>query len=85
MKFNMMNWALETVGTVLIMILPTSSCFILYLLLNSCGPPVVYFMGIEENLKTAREIVKGKLNIVSRKKIKVEKSGEFDIIMNCVQ
>ena len=68
MKFNMCNWLLELVGTLLIIFLPNSSCFIIYMLLNSCGPPVVYFMGIEENSKTARDIVMGKINFVTKTK-----------------
>ena len=68
-KFNMINWALETLGTLSIVVLPTSTYFfLLYMLLCSCGTPVVYFLGIEENMKTAREIGMKKLNVISRKK-----------------
>ena len=69
MKFNMINWALETVGTILVIILPTSSSIILSMLLSSCGTPVVYLLGIEDNLKTAREIVMEKIMVVKRNKV----------------
>ena len=73
MKFNMINWALETLGTLFIIVLPTSSSFIIYMLLSSCGTPVVYFLGIEENMKTAREIGMKKLNFVTRNTTKIVK------------
>ena len=68
MKFNMINWALESVGTLLIMILPTSTCFILYMLLTSCGTPLVYFSGIGENIENARGMVRDRLTVVRRNK-----------------
>ena len=65
----MINWGLETLATLFIVVLPTSTYFwLLYMLLCSCGTPVVYFLGIEENMKTAREIGMKKLNVISRKK-----------------
>ena len=65
----MINWVLETLGTLFIVVLPTSTYFwLLYMLLCSCGTPVVYFLGIEENMKTAREIGMKKMNVISIKK-----------------
>ena len=41
MKFNIMNWLLETVSTVLVLIGENRFFTILYLLVNSCGTPLV--------------------------------------------
>ena len=76
MKFNMINWALESLGTLFIIVLPSSGFFIVYMLLSSCGTPVVYFLGIEENMKTAREIGMKKLKFVTKNKTKIVQPDE---------
>ena len=73
MKFNMFNWILETLSSFLVLILPSYRYFtILYILVNSCGTPLVYFMGIEENRSMAKEYFK--LNLRKNKTEKVTKS-----------
>ena len=50
MKINMINWSLETITTLLVAILHPYRYFtLLYILVNSCGTPLFYFLGIEEN------------------------------------
>ena len=62
MKFNMFNWILETLSSFLVLILPSYRYFTnLYILVNSCGTPLVYFMGIEENRSMAKEYFKPNL------------------------
>ena len=41
MRFNMINWLLETVSLVLVMFGKNVFLNILYLLVNSCGTPLV--------------------------------------------
>ena len=41
MRFNMINWLLETVSLVLVMFKENVFLNILYLLVNSCGTPLV--------------------------------------------
>ena len=42
MQFNMLNWLLETVSLVLVMVEFNVFLAILYLLVTSCGTPVVF-------------------------------------------
>ena len=46
-KFNLLSWILDTTSILLVII--SKHFNILYLLVNSCGPPVIYFLGMEEN------------------------------------
>ena len=68
MKFNMINWILDTICTLLVMILtPYRYLTLLYILVISCGTPLVYFMGIEENRNTAKEYFKLNMRIFQKK------------------
>ena len=87
----MLNWLLETTSLIVLLSSERDSIFesLLYLLINSCGTPMVrlfnstecyilfisffliYFMGIEENRRLAREQVKSRMKIFSRNKEKV--------------
>ena len=55
MKFNLINYILETVSMILMLIFKEEVIILLYLLTNSCGTPLVYYLGIEENRKQAQE------------------------------
>ena len=55
MKFNLINYILETVSMILMLIFKEEVIILLYLLTNSCGTPLVYYLGIEENRKQAEE------------------------------
>ena len=55
MKFNLINYILETVSMILMLVFKEEVIILLYLLANSCGPPLVYYLGIEENRKQAQE------------------------------
>ena len=55
MKINMINWSLEIITTLLVAILHPYRYFtLLYILVNSCGTPLFYFLGIEENKTMAK-------------------------------
>ena len=87
MQFNMMNWLLEIISLIPVMFVENVFLNILYLLVNSCGtPPVilihlplfiypifflVYFLGIEENRRLAREHFQSRMRIFKRNKDKV--------------
>ena len=62
-QFNMINWLLETVSLVLVMFVEKQMLTILYLLVTSCGTPLVYYLGIEENRQKAREYFQSRMRI----------------------
>ena len=63
MKFNIFNWLLETVGTVLVFFNKHKFVTVLYILVISVGTPLVYYMGIEENRNDVKRIVSSKITI----------------------
>ena len=81
----MINWLLETVSLVLVMIKDDVFLTIFYLLVNSCGTPLVilftffchislflflvYFLGIEENRRMAREHFLSRIRIFKRNQV----------------
>ena len=67
MKFNMFNWILETLINVLILSGNKRIFSILYILVMSCGTPLVYFMGIEENRKKAKEHFESNIQMLKPK------------------
>ena len=69
MRFNMMNWLLETISLVLVLIGKYKLFQILYLLVTSCGTPLVYYLGIEENRRLAREYFNSRIRIFKKKKV----------------
>ena len=88
MQFNMMNWLLESISLIPVMFVENVFLNILYLLVNSCGTPLVilfsllfyinksyffsvYFLGIEENRRIARENFQSRMRIFKRNKNKV--------------
>ena len=78
MKFNMFNWMLETVSTLMMFIFIHRFSTLLYVLVNSCGTPLLYVMGIEENRKMAKEYFKYRMRIIS-KKSRTTKVSKFDV------
>ena len=63
MKFNMINWILESLINILILSGSNRIFTILYILVMSSGTPLVYFMGIEENRKQAKEHFKSNIRV----------------------
>ena len=66
MRFNMINWLLETVSLLLVMFNEKQILTILYLLITSCGTPLVYYLGIEENRQKAREYFQSRMRIFKK-------------------
>ena len=67
MQFNMINWLLETVSLTLVMFDEKTFFRILYLLVTSCGTPLVYYLGFEDNRKKAREYFQSRMKIFNKK------------------
>ena len=61
MKFNMINWVLETLCTILVLMKVNRIFYILYLFINATGTPLVYYLGIEANRKSAKEYFKSNI------------------------
>ena len=79
MKFNMINWALETVTTILVFIIPHEIVLLIYWLVNCCGTPLVYFMGIEENRNMVKEYFKQNIKIKEGIKRQYDNIGTSDM------
>ena len=69
MQFNMINWLLETVSLILVMIKTNQIFNILYVLVTSCGTPLVYCLGIEKNRQTAREYFQSRMRVFKKKRV----------------
>lgn len=54
MKFNLLNWILETICTLIVILIKNTYSTVIYLLIISCGTPLVYYLGIEENRRQAQ-------------------------------
>ena len=54
MKFNLFNWILETISTLIVILIKNTYSTVIYLLITSCGTPLVYYLGIEENRRQAK-------------------------------
>ena len=67
----MLNCVLETISFLIVVFIRNHLTDILYLFVVSVGSPIVYFMGIEENRKTAKQVFKSRIRIFE-KKTKVE-------------
>ena len=68
MKFNMINWVLETFSTILVLMKVNRIFYILYLFINATGTPLVYYLGIEENRKAAKEYFRSNIRIFKKPK-----------------
>ena len=55
MKFNFINYLLETLSVGLFLFEKGPIIHFLYYVVNSCGTPLVYYLGIEENRMQAQD------------------------------
>ena len=78
MKFNMINWILETL--IVLSTLSTTALLqhILFTTSVSLGTPLVYVLGIEENRKLAREQFKRHIRIFKKKNQIQQEDNEID-------
>ena len=49
MKFNLVNWMFESLSTLLVFVNINRFSGLFYVLVMSCGTPIIYLIGIEEN------------------------------------
>ena len=63
----MINWVLKTIVNILIMFNFSILSKIIYITIMSVGTPLVYFMGIEDNRKKAKEHFKSHIKIFKKK------------------
>ena len=57
MKFNLLNYLLETVSMVLTLAVRSYLVGLLQILVTSCGTPIVYYLGMEDNRQDADTII----------------------------
>ena len=55
MKFNLMNYVLESGTMLLFGLIRNEYISILYFVVNCCGTPLVYYIGMEENRRQAQD------------------------------
>ena len=81
MQFNMINWLVETVSLFLV-IFEDYKFDILYLLVASCGAPLVYYLGIEDNRRKAREYLQSRIRIFRIKVAPALEKGDKNTHIN---
>ena len=70
MKFNLMNWMIETVSLLFVIIFQGDDiATIIYILLNSCTTPLIYLFGLEENQNLATKVSRTNFMVLSVKKL----------------
>ena len=75
-KFNFLNWLLEAVSLVVVLAGSGKVTTVLYIFLTSCGPPCIYFLGVEENRKAVKQSLAARIESVKQKKGKESKNEE---------
>ena len=71
MKFNLMNWMIETFSLLLVIIFEGDDVTtVIYILLNSCATPLIYLFGLEENQNLATKVSKTTFMVLSVRKLK---------------
>ena len=69
MKFNLINYVVETVGVIMCLVVKNFFVDMLYLLFNWCSTPLVYYLGMEENRTQAEEYIRFNIRIHTRKQL----------------
>ena len=64
-KFNLFTWILETTS-ILLVVVSAQDFKMLYIFCISCGPPLLYFMGIEDNRRAAQEYIKSNIRVFNK-------------------
>ena len=71
MKFNLMNWMIETFSLLLVIIFQGDDiATIIYILLNSCTTPLIYLFGLEKNQNLVMKVSKTTFIVLSVRKLK---------------
>ena len=64
-KFNLFNWILET-ASILLVVVSSRDFQMLYIFCISCGPPLLYFFGMEENRRAAEDYIKSNIRVFNK-------------------
>ena len=64
-KCNLFYWILDTSSVVLVLV-SGDSFAIVYLLVISCGPPLLYFLGIQENRQNTRNFFQSQVRVFEK-------------------
>ena len=72
MKYNLLNYILESVSVVLMITVDDYFIDILYVTINCCGTPLVYFLGIEENREHAQEYFRSHVKFFRKSQVQRE-------------
>ena len=75
-KFNLFNWILDT-SCILLVLVSSEEFQIVYLLFISCGPPLLYFMGMEDNRKATKNYFHSRMRIFRTR-------GKNHILSQCI-
>ena len=67
LKFNFFTWLLETASISVVFLSAGDQAKILYIFCVSCGTPLLYFIGIEENRRAAEEYIKANIRVFHKK------------------
>ena len=79
----MLNCVLETISFLIVVFIRNHLTDILYLFVVSVGSPIVYFMGIEENRKIAKQVFKSRMRIFEKKtKVKIIHINKWTKMLN---
>jgi len=65
-KFNFLNWLLEAVSLVIVLSGYNKVTTVVYILLTSCGPPCIYFLGVEEQRRAVRRYLSSRINNIKQ-------------------
>ena len=73
-RFNLMNWMLESL-MILMIIMTTKKMFqTTFILVTSIGTPLIYYLGIEENRKQIKDFYRQQIRRVKKKPVAVSPS-----------
>ena len=61
MKYNVINNILTILSSLIFLIMRNGIALMMYLSVTSCGSPLVYLVGIEENRKKLKKLLKSNL------------------------
>ena len=72
MKCNLLNYILERVSVILMITVDDYFIDILYVTINCCGTPLVYFLGIEENREHAMDYFRSHVKYFRKSEVSTE-------------
>ena len=68
MKYNVFNFILTTFSLLIFLIIRNDLAVMIYLVVVSCGSPLVYLLGMEENRRKTKLIFRSKIEVFYKNK-----------------